>query len=227
MILLMMTDGRLSYFKQTLDSAVKSLKADNIYIVVNDDSSDPSCRNFLKAYLDATGIDYVITPTLDSKSGFSGAINNAWNFILDLPIQYEFVFHLEDDFLFNEDIEVSKMQKILELDENIQQVALRRQPWNSEEAAAGGIIEMHPDSYIDKSFEGIHWLEHRNFFTTNPCLYRRSLCETGWPLVQFSEGIFSKNLFDKNENFRVAYFGARDSGVLVTHIGFERSGHGY
>lgn len=228
MILLIMTDGRASYFSQTLDSAISNLKIDDeLTIVVNDDSAKESYSSFLKSSLDRKGEKYFITPTLPSKSGFGGAINNAWNFLNSLKNTDDFVFHLEDDFLFNQKINISELKTILQLKKNIQQVALRRQPWNELEANAGGIVESNPESYFDKSHENIHWLEHRNFFTTNPCLYRRSLCREGWPVVKYSEGIFSKKLLNKDKDFCSAYFGSRNSGELVRHIGFERNGHGY
>ena len=48
--------------------------------------------------------------------------------------------------------------------------ALRRQPWNDTEKAAGGVVEANPKAYTDRVEGRIHWLEHRQFWTTNVSL---------------------------------------------------------
>jgi len=228
MILMMMTDGRGNYFKECLDSAISNLVDDEMFILVNDDSASVEFANFLQELLKQTNLDYLITPTVSKKSGFGGAIANAWRTVIDLDLEDDFVFHLEEDFVFNRPVPVEDMRQILNTRSNVQQVALRRQPWNDIEASAGGIVESNPDDYTDIADDsGLEWLEHRRFFTTNPCLYRRSLCDRGWPVVDFSEGIFSHILFDEDPLNCSAFFGSRDSGEWVNHIGYDRTGHGY
>jgi hypothetical protein len=128
------------------------------------------------------------------------------------------VFHLEDDFTFNRPVDLGAMAASSIENPNLVQLALRRQPWNDEERAAGGIVEQHPDDY-DRPLRphGHEWLEHRRFFTTNPSLYRRSLCALGWPDVEQSEGHFTHQLTRPRRALRV--LGPRHSGEWVTHIG--------
>lgn len=239
MILLFMTDGRKEYFSECFVSAMQSFPGavmKDSLILVNDDSADLEYSVFLNGLLESVcwdfGYEYLLTSPVLKKSGFGGAVNNAWSYIKGLadPEKYDFVFHLEEDFVFNRPVPLEGMRQVLDARPHVQQVALRRQPWNDIEKAAGGIVESNPDDYTDMFLSddsGLEWLEHRRFFTTNPCLYRTSLCDRGWPDVEFSEGIFSHLLFDEDPLNCSAFFGSRSSGEWVTHIGHNRTGHGY
>lgn len=144
------------------------------------------------------------------------------------PEKADYIFHLEDDFTFNQFIDVSTLAGILGRNPHLAQIALRRQPWNEQERAAGGVVEQYPDAYKDCEDEfGNKWLEHRLFFTSNPSLYRRQLIvEHEWPDVQHSEGIFTHTLL-KDPDVRFAFYGARSTPPLVEHIGVTRVGSGY
>ena len=97
--------------------------------------------------------------------------------------------------------------------------------------AAGGIVEQHPDAYADMVGGDLSWLEHGLFWTTNPCLYRWDLLAFGWP--DSRRGVYSETTFHQrlgeagSPPNRYAYWGARDSGVWVQHIGYRRVGSGY
>lgn len=218
-VLLVMTDGRLECLKHAIASAREHLKGPITHRLIHDDSGDDAYRQQLSELFP----DFEIIHGGD-RQGFGGAIRSAWSHVRGL--QQGFLFHLEDDFLFNEDIFLDQMISVLDQRPHLVQLALRRQPWNDQEKAAGGIVEMNPSSYEDCT-DGVHdWLEHRNFFTTNPCLYRRSLCERGWPSGENSEGRFGISLCEDPE-VRFGYWGARSSGEKVRHIGDVRVGTGY
>jgi hypothetical protein len=110
-------------------------------------------------------------------------------------------------------------------------LALRRQPVNEYEEAAGGVVECWPQAYTPRWVDGgekrLHWLEHRLFFTTNPGMYRRDLIWThDWPVESGSEGAFTKQILqDVMATF--GYYGDRASGEAVRHIGDTRTGTGY
>jgi hypothetical protein len=219
MILLVMTDGRLDCIEQTIESARTHLLGEVTYKVIHDDTGDEAHRDHLRRlFPDFTVIGQ---PT---RQGFGGAIRSAWAHLRDRTER--FVFHLEDDFTFNEDLPVYLMQKVLNRNPNLVQMALRRQPWNDAERAAGGIIEQHPDDYIDCSDGISDWLEHRRFFTTNPSMYRIGLIEKGWPEGDHSEGVFGLKLCE-NPVVRFGYWGRRTDQPKVHHIGDHRAGTGY
>lgn len=212
-----MTDGR-DTIHQAIASAQDRLLGPVSHRVIHDDSGDSSHRGRLaERYASWTVIG-------GDRAGFGGAIQRAWRHVRDLPVSY--VFHLEDDFTFRRRTDMTAMVEVLAEHPHMQQLALRRQPWNPSERAAGGIVEQSPEDYVDQT-DGMHrWLEHRRFFTTNPSLYRRSLCKRPWPEGAQSEGRFGIELF-ADPHTTCGFWGGRDSGEWVTHIGDQRVGTGY
>ena len=120
------------------------------------------------------------------------------------------------------------MMRVLDYHPHLTQLALRRQPWNATEAAAGGIVQSNPRAYVECcDTDGNVWLEHRLFHTTNPSLVpRRVLATHPWPTVPHSEGVFSADVFT-DPKAHAGYWGARESGEWVRHIGIVRAGRGY
>lgn len=215
-----MTDGRVDCLTETIESARDHLVGEVTAKVIHDDTGDESHRDYLRgAFPD---FEVIGQPT---RQGFGGAIRSAW---ANLQSRHErSVFHLEDDFTFNEPVDLGLMQRVLDRNPQLVQLALRRQPWNDDERAAGGIVEQHPDDYVDCSDGVSHWLEHRRFFTTNPSIYRRSLCTEGWPEGDNSEGRFGIDLIRRHPDWRFAFWGTRNSGEWCEHVGLERVGTGY
>lgn len=253
--LLMITDGRHDLLERTHASALQHLQpwsAISQVVLVNDSPAQADIDRLDKVYGDELG--YVLLhPPNGERTGFAGAIERGWRYLRRLDGSVRFVFHLEDDFKFNRTVDLRAMATVLTRNRHIVQMALRRQPWNDAERAAGGVVEQWPDEYIDKATESehdgpvLHWLEHRLFFTTNPSMYRVSLCELGWPRgdkseQQFTHEVLSRGYLDQHgrdpgtlrgslERKQVvfAYWGARNSGEWVEHIGRRRTraGQGY
>lgn len=218
--LLVMTDGRDHIF-ETLPLARAFLLGPVSEVWIHDDSGDAAHGEKLRRVFP----DCRVVQTA-GRSGFGGAIRSAWS-ALRAGSSTPFVFHLEDDFRFFRIVELDRMAAVLAHHPELVQLALRRQPWNAEELAAGGIVEQHPADFVEVADEvGNVWLEHRRFFTTNPSLYRRELLDHEWPAGEQSEGRFSIELFSAPE-LRSAYWGSRDSGEWVQHIGMHRAGTGY
>lgn len=218
--LLVMTDGRLSYLAETVASAERMLGGPITERWMHDDSGSDEHRKLLqKMFPNFRQIG------VGSRAGFGRSIARAWG-MLSAESKADYVFHLEGDFTFNCPIRLTSMMAVLDNNPHLVQLALRRQPWNPEEEAAGGIIERHPEAYED-CFDGPHaWLEHRLFFTTNPSLYRRELVKNGWPDEERSEGVFTHRLL-ADPGVRFGFWGRRDTPPWVEHIGYERAGGGY
>lgn len=219
--LLVITDGR-PYLQETVRSAARNLLGPIDERWIYDDSGDPNNWDRIREHMPTFRL--IVHP--EGRQGFGGAIRYAWQFLTRWS-RADKIFHLEDDFTFNHPVNLSPMAVLLDRNPHLAQVALRRQPWNDAERAAGGIVELHPDDFQDcHDFElDLRWLEHRRFFTTNPCLYRRALIERGWPDGPESEGRFGLDLVASGASF--AYMGARTDPPPVHHIGTERTGNGY
>lgn len=221
MALLVMTDGRRDCIERAIPSALERLHGRFTEFVIHDDSGDDAYHEWLTATFPQFQI--VMTP---GRSGFGGAIRSAWSH-LAAHTEAHFIFHLEDDFIFNEDIDVVAMARLLTFERTLMQVALKRQPWNDIEIAAGGIVECAPEDYMQVTNGDIWWTAHRRFFTTNPNLYRASLVHEHWPEGENSEGHFTHQLLARRRGHPFAFWGRKFDPPKVTHIGNQRAGTGY
>lgn len=231
---LVMTDGRDDLLDRTIQSAQWNLGGPIVRWMIHDDTGDGDHREALRRRYPHVEL----ISASNRRAGFGGSIRWAWT-VLSLQAEaaeVDFVFHLEDDFVFRQPVDLRAMAEVLTASPHLAQMALRRQPWNDAERAAGGIVEQHPGSYVEISGgdDGRAWLEHRRFFTTNPSLYRAELCAVGWPAGAQSEGRFGLGLLERGLPWRVpgpdvrfGFWGARDSGEWVEHIGHQRAGTGY
>lgn len=218
--LLVLTDGRKMFLSPTLESANK-LVGPITRKLIHDDSGDARYARWLSR---TYGDEYEIYST-GRRSGFGGAIISAWKQLQN--DNNEWVFHLEDDFVFQEVVPLGEMMTVMDQNPHLAQMALRRQAWNEQEKAAGGIVEQDPDSYTESN-NGLHtWLEHTKFFTTNPSLYRKSLTvDYPWPTGTNSEGMYGINLFSGGVK-KSGYWGEKAGSPKVLHIGEFRNGDGY
>lgn len=207
---------RPEYLSKTIESIEQKLNFDFISKVLIDDSGDKMYSNYL---LDMYGNNYSICSHSTNK-GLSGSIRSLWDIARSIDV--DFVFHVEGDFLFNIDIDINNLSRIFEVESNLAQVALKRQPVNHEEASVGGLMEMNPSTYVDKYIESLdfNWVEHRNYFTLNPSLYPRWVIDLGWE-VGWGEKEFSDRLFSNQLN-RCGFFGKKEDPPIVTHIGTSR-----
>lgn len=219
-----MTDGRRDCLERSIDSLERQVSGTITRRIIHDDSGDYG--DHLDWLIERFGGAWEIWPTKPGRLGFGGAYECAWALVAR-EVSERFVFSTEDDFTYNRPVDLDELANVLTSRRHLAQIALRRQPWNPAEIAAGGVVEQHPEAYAEVvDYMGRSWLEHRQFFTTNPSLYRSSLCATGWPNVDRSEGVLSARLF-RDTSTRCAYWGSRDSGEWVTHIGADRVGTGY
>lgn len=177
----------------------------------------PDCLANLAAYL---GGSIPVKTVDDSRHtlGMAGAVRAAWQTALD--DQWDHLLHWEEDFRIDQPVDLDGMQYVLDRAPHLAQIVLKRQPWNDEEIAAGGIIELHPDDYTEFKAWGrnIRWTEHSRIFSLNPCLIPRSVLELGWP--DGNEAGFTEKCLDAG--YRFAFYGGRDDPPRVEHVGTVR-----
>ncbi len=221
---LVMTDGRLDCLRQSLPSLQTYLHGPVTRWIVHDDTGDQQYHQLLDYH---TGPAWELVTT-DARSGFGGAYRHAYDWWLANDTN-DYLWSHEDDFVLTRPVDLAAMVQVLAAHDYLTQLALRRQPWNPVEKAAGGIVESRPHDYTERhDVDGHAWLEHRLFHTTNPSLVPRRLLEAHrWPTGPRSEGMFSRDVFDCHAEARAAYWGDRASGEWCKHVGHERVGRGY
>jgi hypothetical protein len=133
------------------------------------------------------------------------------------------VLHTEDDFTFNEPVDLRGMQALMEAHPELVQMSLMRQPWYEHERAAGGVIEANPEAFTQAD----GYVEHRAYYTSNPNLCRRAfLAEHEFPGAPNSELRFGRQIF-RDPHLKAGILGQIGDPPRVHHIGQERAGHGY
>lgn len=225
--LLVLADGREEYLAATVASLRANLSGPVTERWLYAEGGDDAYRARLaEAYPEFTRIGE------GPRRGFAGSIQDAWRILTERSTA-DYIAHIEQDFTFNRPVDLAGLVEVLEPRPYLVQMALRRQAWNAAEGAAGGVVEEHPDWYADCHAGGRAWLEQRIFFTTNPSLYRLTLCWVGWPEPPHSEGMFTHGLLRygspevPGDQVRFGYWGSRHEAPRVEHIGHERAGHGY
>ena len=204
------------------EESVESLRV--ALVIVTDGREDYLARSTASAKKNLPEVDHtIVVDDTAHKLGFAGAVNAGW--VRALETDADFIFWLEEDFIFNEPVNLEAMAE-LAADPHIAQVCLKRQAWNAEEIAAGGIVELNPDDFKEGTHNGHTYTAHRRFFSTNPSIYRRDIAERGWPQEDRSEGKFSIELF-KDPHVVSTFWGGKFDAPKVHHIGDERAGHGY
>ena len=220
--LIIMTDGRGEYLSESINS-LDNLRGDFTQLVIHDDSGDQAFTDWLRRTYGGDQFTICSTP---GRSGFAGAYTSAWSW-LRKNCENDWIFFTEDDFVYTRPVELDKMITVMENNPKLVQLALRRQPWNDVEAWFGGIVESRANTYTDKTDGTNHWLEHRNFFTTNPSLIRTQLIhDRDWIDEPESEGKFGWRLYSETDSV-AGFWGSRESGEWCFHIGKNRIGTGY
>lgn len=195
--LLTISDGRHEYHHRALASALEQLPKFDAYVFVEDP---------------------------EHRLGFAGAVAEGWRRALATGCDH--VFHFEADFIFPAPVPVSDMIALLDRRPELVQVALKRQPVNAQEAAAGGFMEQYPDAYEQRADAHAVWTITRRNVTTNPAVWPRWVLERGWPERSESEGHFGIDLFGEYWGW-AAFWGGKGDPPACLHIGDIRAGRGY
>lgn len=225
-----MTDGRDELLAQTVESLLANVTGPITRLTIYDDTGDQDHHAFLQDTYGPEGFGVIWHPA--GRQGFGGAIRTvrAW---LDENTDEPWQMSSEDDFVFERNVDLAAMVRVMEERPYLTQMALVRQAWNEQEIQAGGLLEANPCAYSQHT-DGVNWwLQHRLYWTTNPSLFRRSLLSLGWPEGDNSEGRFHLRLMADGTPERAgrdlwsAHWGKRDDGRWITHVGSQRVGTGY
>jgi hypothetical protein len=214
--LLLFTDGRRKLLLKTAASLDERLSGPVSTRLLINDSGDAAYGSFLDARF-----PHYQRVHHGKRLGFCGAVQSGW---ANLPKDTDYVVHLEDDFLFNEQISLTDVIEVLDAHPYLAQMALRRQALGHE-VKFGGFVERFTDSYTDVAWRGFHWFEHQRFFTTNPSVYPVRITKLGWPSAPECEGHFAFRLWPAG--YKCAFWGRKSDAPKVHHIGTHRAGTGY
>ncbi|MBK6580439.1 MAG: hypothetical protein IPG17_30630 [Sandaracinaceae bacterium] len=130
---LVMTDGRLDCLRQSLPSLQTHLHGPVTRWLIHDDTGDKQYHQLLDYH---TGPTWELVTT-EQRSGFGGAYRHAYDWWLANDTN-DYLWSTEDDFVLTRPVDFAAMVQVLAAHDYLTQLALRRQPWNPVEKAAGG-----------------------------------------------------------------------------------------
>jgi hypothetical protein len=220
--LIVLTNGRRDCLSQTIPSIHKHLTGFGDMVIV-DDSGDKDYR----AWLAAEFPDALVTAVASGPAGYWCAMRTVW--AIARGSAADTVAMWEDDFILLDDVDATCLDRVLDEQQHLTQIALRRQPWFANETAHGGMLEaleQQGQTFTEQTDGKHHWIEHRATFTGNPCLIPQRTFAHDWPEGAWSESRFGQLLFT-NPEARGAYWGRRSDPPRVEHIGHQRVGRNY
>lgn len=177
----------------------------------------PACRASVENHLDGLDGPSIVIDDREHKFGMAGAVRAAWEWALDVGA--DFLWHQEEDFLITAPVDLTSLAAILGWTPHLAQVVLKRQPWSPLEVSAGGIVELNPFDYTERSFGPLaEYTEHQRIFSLNPCLIPRWVLELGWP--DGNEAEFTHRCLHRGLSF--AFYGGRDDSPRCHHVGAVR-----
>jgi hypothetical protein len=213
--LVVITDGRRDCLKASVSSMKEQIRPWPEQRFIIDDSGDEGYG----LMLNETFPDFFVAHHSERR-GFCGAVKSG--FELAAASRADFTVWCEDDFTYNEPVDLDAMQAILEANPHLAQLALKRQPVNHEERAAGDLMAAWPaETWVQRD----GFIEHELTFTTNPSLIPRRVIElilaSG---VDCAETIITGQLLAAG--YKLGYLGEIGDPPRVEHIGDHRT-HGW
>lgn len=206
---------RSGYLRESLASLSEHLKGPIVQRVIYSDWG-PEHADELAEIGAAHGF-YVAG---EGHHGYTRSVQRLWRYLANRA-RGEYLFVVEDDFVYLRDVELVPMAETLARNPNLRQVALLRGPCYPREFEAGGVLGWPSESFEAKDQGNGHGrLEHRNFWTMNPALYRKAITEEPWPSAPSSERVFGDRLL-RDPRVRFALWG--DGEAWIEHLGVVRA----
>lgn len=217
--IIIFNDGRNDYLEKTLKSLQENVSfPEEPYKILYDDMPEGRDEEFLKAIKKKYKINKLILSP--ENLGINKSVQNAW---AQLPKHIEYIYHQENDFTYNEPIDVMQMQKVLDMNHLIGQVALLRQPWYPDEIESGSLYIKNSVNYRPANIGGVDIVIQDVYFTHNPSLYRK---KHAIKLENHHEWILADTLKKQHRIKYFAYLGGINDAPKVHHIGEIKKGVG-
>ncbi len=164
---------------------------------------------------------YIAGP--DRHLGYTDSTRAMWRYLRDRA-RGQYIFAVEDDFTYDRDVDLNPMIRTLVAEPHLRQLALLRAAAYPREHEAGGVLQSLKTETVLRNGRPFPFVEHRDHWTANPSLFKRTLTATPWPQGSSSERKFG-DLILKDKDAAFAYWGSGES--WITHIGEVRAGTTY
>lgn len=204
---------RSGYLRRSLASLNERIRGPIIQRVIYSDWAEH--RDELAAIAEAEGF-YVVG---EGHHGYTGARRRLWHYLAKRA-RGTHIFATEDDFLYDRDVDLEPMIATLDAEPTLRQMALLRGAYYPREIEAGGVLQSLKTPHELVNHRPYPFVTHRDHFTANPSLFRRSLAAIDWPSGPSSERLFGDVVL-RDPAARFAYWGSGEP--WVTHVGAVRA----
>lgn len=204
-----LSTNRIEYLIPTLNSFREKFITEGVetYKVLIDDFPEGRDNHLFYKIKDDYDIDHLI---LNRKNlGLSKSLRKIWDFC---PKDCDYIWHQEDDFVFNDKISLKNLINKFEKNKDILfQITLKRQVWYED----NDIIEKIKTGKIGIEHDGL--ILNKEYFNFNPSLYPSSVTYEDFDHDPH-ESLLINSLIKKYPNKFSSFLGERES-QHVTHIG--------
>ncbi len=169
---MIMGDGRKDCLVDCINSFNKNVIGNITTKHIHNDG--PEFSGYDKYLIDRYESDFQVFNHM-TRLGLSGSGKLAWELMLAEGVDY--AFWLEEDFVFNHNINLNKIIELVESN-NLAQMALKRDPNNEREHLAGGWMQTLPSETFTQR-QG--YVEQEWLFILNPNIIPKWIMELGWP----------------------------------------------
>lgn len=162
-------------------------------LVIVDDSGDEDWRDQLETKHKVVRVD-------DTPAGYTAAMRTVWAVARMYAGPF---FFLEEDFRFVRPVDLAQLQSILDGNQQLAQLALRRAPWYRNERRIGVLRAQRIRVDHERRLHGRNhsrWTQHLDFvehdagITGNPGLWSAAALKHDWPDVEWSETAMGNQL---------------------------------
>ena len=209
-------DGRQQYIEHTVQSILDHVRAPHFtYGVIVDDSGDADYA----AWLDKT-FPFLERLHHPERRGLGGCFKSALEVVLGTDADWAFM--VEDDTPILRDVILTPMADVLNSNPSLSQLMFMRPPFNSEEIRAGGVYQLNPDAFIERTNGTERWVEHDRWYGFQPHLTSRRVIEC---IVANAIDFLELGVTDalKPAGYHFGYWGALTDPPLCDHAGQARS----
>lgn len=218
--LLIFTTSRYDYLIPTLESMYEQVDFSDVdvYTMLIDDNPVDRDIGILMDLKNKYGIDEIM---LNEKNlGYSLSWKRAW---ASLPFDTDYVWHQEDDFIYNKKVNVFNMiRTLMTCPTTLTQLVLKRQVWfetndfitKIESGKVGR--EVCFGSTDDKDVDCV--TIHQYYFNANPCVYPYWVTQEEYSHNP-QESVIASDLRKKYPDRYSAFYGEAKGEAYVKHIG--------
>ena len=222
-------NGRKGYLERTIASWESNLIGDVDHKIIFDDSGDAKYVDWLNKTF---GDRFKVVPVGEKSLGQTAALGFIFKYIKELDVDY--VLQLEEDWMLNRPLDISRIATVLRDNPNILQMRIPRvvwyAPYHLEDIYYGSGLLHNVNLPGTKtkfcSNDQDSWYEWRGdfyFWTHNPNLFGKKILDESYESItnEYHEHSFGQLLLKKYPKGSSGFWARNPYDAYVNHIGIR------